>query len=155
MRVCLKWVCKTPIEICCHINDGEMKNILKTRVGAFYSSLLDLCYLKLFPLKALMKKKKTAALRLKWVMQVQSKLFAMLVMETSKAFRKSMVKHFYFLYLTSAIWNYVIPKLRGPYVSGLVPAMIETENIYMEMIKMFRNLLTVVKRRQLFYTATD
>ena len=53
--------CKTPIEICYHINDGEMKNILKTRGGAFYSSLLDLCYLKLFPLKALMKKKKTVA----------------------------------------------------------------------------------------------
>ena len=84
--------CKTSIESCCHVNNGDIKNISIIRSGAFYFYLLDLCYLKLFP------------------------------------------------------------KLPGPYVSGLVPVMFETKNIYMEIIKMFQNLLTVVKRWQLFST---
>ena len=92
---------KTSIESCCHVNNGDIKNISKIRSGAFYFSLLDLCYLKLFP------KLPGSGL------------------------------------------------LPGPYLSGLVPVMFETKNIYMENIKMFRDLLTVVKRWQLFYMATD
>ena len=83
---------KTSIESCYHVNNGDIKNISIIYGGAFYFSLLDLCYLKLFP------------------------------------------------------------KLPGPYVSGLVPVMFETKNIYMEITKMFQNLLTVVKRWQLFST---
>ena len=90
--------CKTSIESCCHVNNGDIKNISKIRSGAFYFSLLDLCYLKLFP------KLPGSGL------------------------------------------------LPGPYLSGLVPVMFETKNIYMEIIKMFQNLLTVVKRWQLFST---
>ena len=93
--------CNTSIESCCHVNNGDIKNISKIRSGAFYFSLLDLCYLKLFP------KLPCSGL------------------------------------------------LPGPYLSGLVPVMFETKNIYMEIIKMFRDLLTVVKRWQLFYMATD
>ena len=84
--------CKTSIESCCHVNNGDIKNISKIYGGAFYCSLLDLCCLKLFP------------------------------------------------------------KLPGPYVSGLVPVLFETKNIYMEIIKMFQNLLTVVKMWHLFST---
>ena len=46
----------------------------------------------------------------------------------------------------------LFPKLPGPYVSGFVPVLFETKNIYMEIINMFQNLLTVVKRWHLFST---
>ena len=46
----------------------------------------------------------------------------------------------------------LFPKLPGPYFSGLVPVLFETKNIYMEIIKMFQHLLTVVKRWHLFST---
>ena len=71
---------------------------------------------------------------------LQLKVVATSIMETSKTFRKSMVEHFVSLYLISVI------------VSGLVPELFETKNIYMEIIKMFQNLLTVVKRWHLFST---
>ena len=38
--------CKTSIESCCHVNNGDIKNISIIYGGTFCFSLLDLCYLK-------------------------------------------------------------------------------------------------------------
>lgn len=40
---------KLQLKIFCHVNDGDIKSISKLHDGAFYFSLLDLCYLKSFP----------------------------------------------------------------------------------------------------------